>query len=301
MAIRYNHGDCVQFQKTSVALGTFDGLHTAHMKVINKAISYAKQEKIQCGILMFDNIPKNVLYKEKVPMIMNLNDAISLLPELDFVYVEKFDKSFYEKSPEEFVSYLKNTIKAMNVCVGFNFRFGKNASGDADLLKKLCDKEEINVFIQDKQQCEGEIISSTTIRKLLLNGDMKGACKLLGRPFFIKGAVCHGFQNGHKMGIPTANITPQEDIVCPKTGVYSGICVVDGQDYKSVINVGNNPTFGNKNTTIECHLLGFDGDLYNKEITIYFTDYIRDEICFKTPQMLAQQISKDIEFVQRES
>lgn len=294
MVLIYNHGDNVGFDKTSVALGTFDGVHIAHVNIINKAKDIAKENNLKCGIVTFDEIPANIVSNMHTLKLMNLEDKLRAFPEVDFVYIEKFDKDFMNLSPEEFVGYLKNKVKAAIVTVGYNYHFGRNGAGDVQLLKSLCEKAGIQVHICKKEEIDGEPVSSTRIRKLIMDGKVENAEKLLGRPFRITGTVMQGLQNGKKMGIPTANILPKPDIVSVKQGVYAGICEVEDKVYKSVINVGNNPTFKAKNTTIECHLLDFDGDIYNKTITVMFSKFIREEICFDSPDALANQILNDI-------
>ncbi len=294
MTITYRHGECVEAEKSSVALGTFDGLHIAHAKIINKAAEYAEKNHISLGVMMFDSIPANIVSDSFIPMLMSVEDRVSLLNSADFVYIETFDQKFMSMTPEEFVSYLKNTLKAAFVSVGYNYRFGKGAKGDTKLLKQLCLKEGIEVFVVDKTVLKGEAVSSTRIRELVLAGKVKEAAELLSRPFFINGTVVKGLNNGTKMGIPTANVLPDSKIICPPYGVYAGFCEIKGEKYKSVINVGNNPTFNGKETTIECHLLDFDGDIYGEKLSVHFIDRIRGEIKFPTVDALIEQIRSDI-------
>ena len=295
MARIYNCTETVDFNNTSVALGTFDGVHIAHVNIIKKAKELAEANGLKCGIFTFDEIPANVISCGNTPKLLKLDDKLKMFPEVDFVYVQKFDSDFMNMHPEDFVRYLKTKIKASQVTVGYNYRFGRNASADAAVLKSLCSEAGIDVHICDKEQLCGAPVSSTRIRKLVMDGKVEEASILLGRPFHLSGTVIQGFQNGKKMGIPTANIFPETDMVCVKDGVYAGACRVGDKSYKAVINVGKNPTFDAKDTTIECHLLDFDGDLYNKNIIVWFSKYIRDEIRFDTPKALAEQILKDIE------
>lgn len=299
MSIYYHHGDKVEFDKTAVALGTFDGVHIAHMKIIEKVKEYAVANNIKSGVHTFSEIPANVMGKSVCTRLLSNNDKAEILSDVDFVYMETFDESFYLKSPQEFVKYLKENLKAEAVAAGYNYRFGKNAQGDVSVLKKLCKSEGIKVFVIDKSEQEGEPVSSSRIRKLIGDGDVKTAGRLLGRPYFITGVVEKGFQNGRKMGFPTANLSYQEDMTIPKSGVYIGYCTVDGIRNRAIINVGNNPTFNGTKIKIECHLLDFNEYLYDKEIKVEFYDYLRDEIRFESKDLLQNQIKKDAETAER--
>ncbi len=300
MSIIYYHDSKVEFDKTAVALGTFDGLHTAHMKIINKARDYAALNNVKYGVHTFTRLPANVMGKVSCTRLISNKDKTDLLSDVDFVYLETFDKDFYSMSPEEFVLYLKNTLNAEAVVAGYNYRFGNHASGDIKTLEKLCAKHGIKVFAIDKTELDGEPVSSTRIRSYIVEGNIKKANSLLGRPYFITGVVETGLQNGRKMGFPTANLSFEKDMTVPKTGVYMGFCKVEGIRKKAVINVGNNPTFGGTQTKIECHLLDFNEYVYDKEMTVEFIDYMRDEVCFGSEELLREQIEKDINNARRE-
>ncbi len=296
MTVVYKRGDSIKPQKTSIALGTFDGLHVAHMMIIDKAVSLAKENNLKSGVLTFDSIPSNLINANSTPKIMSLDDKLELLDKLDFLYVETFDKEFMNKSPNEFVDYLKNKLNVSCICVGYDYRFGKGGLAGAQDLKALAKESGISVYVLDKFELDGEVVSSTKIRGYILSGQIEKANKFLGRPFHITGIVEHGLNNGTKMGIPTANIIKSPEMICLKHGVYAGYCIVDGCKYKAVINVGNNPTFNGKHTTIECHLLDYSGDLYSKTIKAQFLKFIRDEINFESKDKLVEQIAKDIDF-----
>lgn len=289
----YKSGEILKTDNNTVALGTFDGLHLAHMEIIKKAMQISKENKTKCGVMFFDSLPVNS-FGGNVKHLMNTAEKIEIL-DTDFVYVESFNESFYNKSPEEFVEYLKTTLKAGYVCVGYNYRFGKNASGDVDTLKKLCFDYGINVEIQPELCENGDVVSSTRIRKCIADGNVKEAEILLGRPYCIRGIVERGLQNGRKFGIPTANISYENGKMLPESGVYAGYVMVNDKKYKSVINVGNNPTFDGSRITVEPHIIDFDRDIYGEEITAMFIDRIRGEIRFSSVNELVKQINKDID------
>ncbi|MBP3361129.1 MAG: bifunctional riboflavin kinase/FAD synthetase [Clostridia bacterium] len=299
MSIYYHHGDTVEFSQTVVALGTFDGLHRAHMKIIKAAERYAVKAGLKWGVMLFDIIPANAVGARKAGLLMTNDEKKEILSGADFFYTESFDSDFYGKSPEEFINYLKCTLHASAVSVGYNYRFGNNAAGDVRLLEELCKNAGIKVLVTEKTELDGQVVSSTVIRELVAEGRVDEASEFLGRNFFITGDVESGLQNGRKMGIPTANIHAEGRLL-PKSGVYSGYCTFDGIRRKAIINVGSNPTFGGSSVTIEGHILDFDGDIYGKGIKAEFVRRLRDEQKFKSSEELAARIKKDIEQCRKE-
>ncbi len=289
----YKNGETLKTDNNTVALGTFDGLHLAHMEIINKAMQISKDNNSNCGVMFFDSLPVNALGGD-VKHLMNTAEKIEIL-DTDFVYVESFNERFYNKTPEEFVEYLKTTLKAGYVCVGYNYRFGKNASGDIIELKKLCSKYGIKVEILPEMCENGGTVSSTRIRNCIADGNVKEAGVLLGRPYCIRGSVEKGLQNGRKFGIPTANISYEDGKMLPKSGVYEGYVIINNEKYRTVINVGDNPTFDGRRITVEPHIIDFNRDIYGEKITAMFVDRIRSEIKFSSVDELAEQINKDID------
>lgn len=281
---------------TVVALGGFDGLHRAHMKIINRTKEYAENHKLKSGVLLFDKLPIEV-FSEKARHIMMLEDKEELLDFLDFVYVQQFSADFRALSGEEFACFLKEKLNVEAVCAGFNYKFGKNASSDVNSLKQYGEKYGFDVIIEEEYKISGEAVSSTKIRQMIEDGNMKKASSFLGRDFFITGEVKNGYHLGRTLGFPTVNVAYEKNIVLPKFGVYSGRTEVEGKSYRSVINVGKRPTFSRDDVTVEAFLLDFNGDLYEKKIRVYFEDYIRMEIKFSNAEKLKEQINKDIERV----
>lgn len=273
-----------------IILGNFDGVHLAHEAVIKNGTTYAKEKGLTSIILMFENHTKNA------KIITSNEQKLNLFADMgvDIVYIRKFTEEFMRQSPEEFVLMLKNTMGMKAVCTGFDYRFGYKAQGDTKTLQKLGKKYDFDVIITDAVSKEGHIISSTYIRKLIEDGDVEKAKEFMGRSYSLCGVVEKGLQNGTKLGFPTANLKTDNDIQLPKSGVYAGFSKVQGQVYKNVINVGNNPTFDAKKITIESHILDFEDDIYGKEIKISFEKRIRSDIKFKSIEELKEQIKKDI-------
>ncbi len=293
----YYSGDTVEFDSTAVALGNFDGLHIAHMKIINSAVAYAKKNKIKSGVLLFDHHCAEVTKSRNVSLIMPNKYKLELLEKsgVDFVYLVKFDKGFMENSPEEFVGFLRRKLAMVCVSVGYDYRFGFKASGNTEKLYKLGKKYSFSVLVTDKVMLNGKTVGSTYIRQLINDGEIERATEYLGRYFFIDGVVVTGLQNGRKMGFPTANIDYNPKIVLPPDGVYAGITIVGNDRYKSVINIGSNPTFNACKRTVETHILDFDRDIYEEDIKVEFVKRLRGEIKFGSAEELKAQIHKDAE------
>jgi riboflavin kinase/FMN adenylyltransferase len=267
------------------------------MKIINTCKTYALKRGLKSGVMLFDSHTLDLIAGKDVDLITIQSDKFNILDsnEIDFVYCREFNKAFMMMSPEEFAIELKNTINVSAVFVGYDYRFGYKAEGDVCKLKELGKKYGFDVIVIDKVEVNGEAVKSSRIRSLISDGEIESANKMLGRMFSITGKVEHGLGNGHKIGVPTANINYKSNMLLPRNGVYAGYTIVDGMRYKSVINVGNNPTFGAEKITVESHIIDFDADIYDAHIAVEFAFKIRDDIKFKTIDDLVNQIRKDIE------
>ena len=273
-----------------IALGNFDGLHTAHMKIIRSASAYAEDNGLKSGIMLFEGGLKNKLITSdsyKKELLQN--------EKLDFLYVCEFTDEFKKLSPRAFVELLVNKFNIKAVCVGYDYTFGYKAEGNPDALKAFGQEYGFEVLVTEQMCFEGHIISSTYIRELIEAGEVKKANQLLGRHFCIQGKVLSGFQNGRKMSIPTANVEYDVNAVSPRNGVYAALTAVDGVVYKSVVNIGNNPTFNAEKITVESHILDFNGDLYGKTISVELLEYLRPDKKFESIEELKAQIKQDIE------
>ena len=280
---------------TVIALGDFDGLHIAHMTIIRNAVSYAKEHGLKSGVLLFKQNSKGAR------LLTSNSQRIAVLERenLDFVYIQEFSEDFKRLSPRAFAKILKEKLNVRAVCVGFDYSFGYRAEGKINDLEKLGNEYGFDVLVTQAMCIDNELISSSNIRQLIQKGEIEKANNFLGRSFCIEGSVAKGFQNGRKMGIPTANLEYAPDIVLPKNGVYAGITHVNGAKLKSVINIGNNPTFNADKITIESHILDFDQDIYGQNIRIEFIKRLRGDIKFNGIEKLKTQINKDIENARR--
>jgi riboflavin kinase/FMN adenylyltransferase len=289
----------IPYSSTVVALGNFDGLHIAHMKIIHRAIDHARATGAKSGILLFEDHSESVIGNREVSLITPNEAKLELLAREhpDFVYLKKFTPEFMHLTPRQFVGRLVERLHIKAVCVGYDYRFGYRAEGDVEALRRLGGEFGFEVFVTEAVHLEGHIVSSTYIRELIHRGEMRRAEAFLGRRFCVEGRVVHGLKNGRKMGFPTANVDYDPFMAIPKEGVYAGVSYVGGGRYKSVVNVGKNPTFDAQKTTIESHILDFDQDIYGEYIRISFCERLRGDQRFDSMQALSEQIRRDKESV----
>jgi riboflavin kinase / FMN adenylyltransferase len=267
----------------SVAIGTFDGVHLGHREVIRG----------ESTVLTFDPHPLAVIHPEATPkLISTFPVKRDLIAELgvDELVVIPFDRGFSEQSAEEFVQdVLLDRLGATQVSVGENFRFGKGARGTPEFLRS---HDEFDTRVVALVEAAGETISSSHIRGLVAAGEVKEAAEFLGGPFLFEGEVVHGDKRGRELGIPTANLVPDDSYVVPGHGVYAATA----NGYPAAVNVGVRPTFATgRGLLVEAYLIGFDGDLYGETLRIAFLDRLRGEKRFDSVDELVEQMRHDIE------
>ncbi|MBO5059745.1 MAG: riboflavin biosynthesis protein RibF [Clostridia bacterium] len=274
------------FSETTICLGYFDGVHLAHRALFERAKKHGRW-----GVLLFDRNTKDV------PLLTTQYEKIKILSELgaDYAIIAEFSEKFMQRTPEEFADFLKDTLKVSRVVAGYDYRFGCKASGDSDMLSRLCQDRGILVEIAEPECDGGEPIKSTKIRKYIESGNIPSANHLLGYAYTVSGVVEKGFGNGRKMGFPTANVAYNFEKLLPPDGVYRGSVL----GKSAVINIGKNPTFDAKERTLEVHLVDFDGDLYDEQIDVQLYEKLRDDIKFETVDELIKQIEQDIEKVRK--
>ncbi len=289
------------FPATVVAIGVFDGIHLGHQFLLKKLFNSSPgTPKI---ILTFDPHPGVVMpRKNSSERIMSLEHRLNIFRKMgiDATIIQDFSDGFAKMPPEVFVSEVLNSINAIEVFVGADFRFGSGRSGDAELLKKIGASQNININIIENKVVEGGPVSSTRIRELVTSGRLADARSLLGRPVSILGTVTSGRKKGRQLGFPTANIDPHQEVI-PPMGVYAVKAEIGDTLYNGVLNIGFNPTFFSENgsqrkePTIELHLIDFKRHLYNQNIEIYFMKRLRDEKRYSSEKRLKKQIEADIE------
>lgn len=279
----------VRIEKSVVALGKFQGLHMGHMLLIDKIVEIAKEQNIKSVVLTI-----NINYDT----VINLpNERFKILEDktVDANVICDFTPEFAGLAPEEFVKeILIGKLGAKYVVVGNDYRFGCKRLGDVDLLKQMGEKYNFNVIVFDKLKVDDTIVSTTFIRALIKEGKVDIVDKYLGRHYFIAGEVISGKKLGRTIGFPTANIAVDSKKLLPPVGAYSTRVYIDGIMYKSITNVGYNPTVGgNEDILVETHVIDYDGNLYGKHLQILFYDFLRPETKFANIDELKKQLEKD--------
>ncbi len=290
------YGLPLSFSESAVALGGFDAIHLGHQAIIRQMVKTAREQNLTAAVYLFCNQPRTVVSGEESRGIYPLKERLRFLEALgvDAVVADWFTPKLREISPEAFVKdYLKIWLGARCVAAGFDYRFGKQGSGDMNLLRTLCQKEGIGVYEQEAVSSGGVPISSTGIRQLLREGRLEEAADCLGREFSVSGRVVDGNHLGRTIGFPTANLEYPGQLILPKEGVYATRTRVDGTEYPSITHLGGRPTVTDENLRLETHLAGFSGDLYGKEITVFFRKYLRGIQKFETLEELRLQLEKD--------
>ena len=267
----------------SVAVGTFDGVHLGHRRVIAGSDS----------VLTFEPHPVSVVSPQHTPRLLTTLARKAELIEglgVDELIVIPFDREFASRSADEFIGdVLVGALGAGEVAIGENFRFGHRAQGSPDLL--MADAR-FSTVVHPLLEVDGEVVSSSHIRGLLLAGEVGTANRLLGTPFQLIGEVRHGDRRGRELGFPTANLIPEETLACPGHGVYA--CLADGRP--AAVSIGVRPTFDTgRGELIEAHILDFEGDLYGSELRLEFLERLRGERRFDTPEGLIEQMHRDVE------
>jgi riboflavin kinase / FMN adenylyltransferase len=283
-----------------LVIGFFDGVHKGHKEIIKKCINRANNTGGVSVALTFDIPPVNILRGKKTKkLIMSFDKKIEVMSSLgiDFIIDVNFNKDFAGLDKESFCrQILVDKINAREIFIGENFRFGKDAEGDYYYLKNYLKNFDIKVNAVELLKINDIVVSSTEIRRLYEEGSAEKIKLFLGRYPAVMGIVQTGFSRGTKLGFPTANIAIDESYIIPKNGVYAGRIIIEDskKSLQSLINVGNNPTFGFRNTLIEVYILNFNKNIYNKKITVKFLKYLRHETKFANAGDLIAQIKEDI-------
>lgn len=298
--IFYSTKDAHSFLKdgAAVAIGNFDGVHHGHRVLLDELVKNAAACKLKPVLLTFDPHPVKILAPDVAPPLINtLNQKIELLAKtgLSAVVIQPFDKNFAKVRPEAFFDqFLVRDLGARFLVVGYDFTFGENRSGTIETLEVLGYQKHVAVKIMDAQMVDGMLASSTVIRRLVTEGQFDRARELLTRPFFIDGTVVQGYHRGTALGLHTANLKTDNELI-PANGVYATLVELDGGTYRSATNIGYNPTFDNPERSIETHIFDFDRNIVGRQLRLIFAKKLRDEVKFATPEALVTQIKKDIE------
>jgi riboflavin kinase/FMN adenylyltransferase len=296
--IRENLKDYNSTKPSVITIGTFDGVHIGHKKIINQLTSISSKNNLISILLSFFPHPKMVLQNDKeLKLINTIQEKEGLLNSLnlDYLIIKEFTKEFSRLSALEFVrDILVNKLNAKHIIIGYDHHFGRNRTANIEQLKEFGELYDFKVTEILAQDIDDIAISSTKIRKALINGEITLANKFLGYNFFFSGNVVHGNNIGKTISFPTANIKIDAPYkLVPKNGVYIVKTTIDNQITYGMMNIGYNPTFNGKQKSIEIHFINFNKNIYDKTLTIEMILRIRNEIKFNTVDDLKKQLEQD--------
>lgn len=287
-------------QPTAVAIGNFDGVHLGHKKIISFLVQRARASGRTSLVLTFSPHPGKKTGAGKIRLLQTETQKLERLSDLgvEMAFLVPFDRQFALLSSRTFYEKIVlSELRAGEIVVGGDFRFGKNREGSIRTLQELAADGPVKIHAIASVRVDGEVVSSSLIRRLLLAGDIIKANRFLGEPYEIRGEVVKGKAIGKGLGFPTANLKSSNEIL--PAGVFITL-VGDGQkDYPSVTNIGTRPTFGHSSLQIETHALDVDIDFYGKQLQVRFLKKLRDEIHFDSAEALAAQIKSDIHTTRR--
>lgn len=289
------------FGPSAVTIGKFDGVHSGHRAVIGRLREVAADRGLTAAVITFDRNPLELIAPEKCPASLVSNgQKLDLLAGtgIDATLMVAFDRALADLEPEEFVHrILVERLRAAEVLVGSDFRFGHRGAGDVRLLRELGEKYGFAVeLIDDVRPEHGRRVSSTWIRELLADGDVAHAAELLGHIPTLRGVVVHGAARGRELGYPTANLSPESEGLIPADGVYAGWLTDGDETYPAAISVGNNPTFeGVPHKQVEAYVLDRELDLYGHCVEVSFVQRIRGMVAYQGVEPLIAQIADDVE------
>ena len=286
-----------------VVLGNFDGVHKGHLKLIDSAVKEAKLSGCKTAVWTFEEHPANILSQKGLKILTSNEEKNELFAEnnLDYVIYEDF-LSVKDYTPDEFIDkILIDELDAKCVFCGFNFTFGKEGKGSPSYLKDKMAEKGRNAVIMPPFCIEGKVVSSTEIRKLIEEGKVGEASELLGRPYFANLTVLHGKELGRTIGIPTINQKFPKNRIVPKNGIYCCKCLVGGEEYVGVSNVGFRPTVNSDESDVNCetHIIGYNGWLYGEKVKVMFYKRLRDEMCFSDVNELKEKVREDIKTAEK--
>lgn len=288
-------------RQTVVTIGTFDGVHAGHRKIIERLVNAAKANNLDSVVLTFFPHPRMVLQKESgIQLINTIEERKQLLEQtgIDHLVIHPFTHQFSRLTALEFVrDILVNKLKAKKIIIGYDHRFGRNRTADINDLKQFGEEFGFEVEEIGQQEIEEVAVSSTKIRNALIEGRVERANLYLQHPFTLTGTIVKGRGIGKDLGFPTANLQVEEDYkLIPKNGVYVVRCMIDGETVFGMMNIGTNPTVGGKEKTIESFFFDLDKDLYGKYLQIELLVRIRDEKKFGSVHDLKVAMKQDRAF-----
>jgi len=283
-------------QETVLTIGAFDGVHRGHQYLVQRLVKAAHESGRLAGLLTFHPHP-DVVLAHRVPLYLTTpGEKVALLERLglDWVAILRFDQEMARTSAADFVTMLCRHLHMVELWVGRDFALGRNREGNVATLRKLGAELGFTVRVVEPLPEDGDPISSTRIRQLLYQGNVREAARLLGRYPSLAGKVVAGSQRGRLLGIPTANLEIRAERVIPADGVYAAYAVVGDQRYPAIVNIGRRPSFEDSERTIETHILDFNNDIYGFDLVIEFVERLRHEQRFDDIDELIAQIHRDM-------
>jgi riboflavin kinase/FMN adenylyltransferase len=287
------------FKNSVITIGTFDGVHKGHQKLIARINFLASQLNGESVVITFHPHPRLLINPQdnSLRLLNTVDEKISLLEKygVNNLVVVPFSRDFSEQTANEYIeNFLVKNFHPKQLVIGYDHKFGKDRSGDFHLLEQMGGKFDYAMEEIPKEMQDDIGISSTKIRQALQSGEIKLATELLGHSYALTGTVVRGLQNGRKIGFPTANIhVNDEHKLVPKTGVYAVHVWVNGNKFNGMLNIGYNPTFEGKEQTVEVNILDFAEDIYGSTIALEFIEFMRDEKKFTSVELLIEAIKSD--------
>ena len=298
--LRSLHQIKAAFKRVVVTIGNFDGVHVGHQALFRKVVDLAAIKGGDTVAITFEPHPMKIL-RPNAPLrlICTLEQKIELIKKagIQWLLVLEFNQKLARTPAGRFVEQVfVEAIGVEDLVIGYDYAFGKGREGDRNFLKKMGEIHGFSVHVMDPVVVDGEVVSSTLIRRLVAQGEMRRVKRCLGRYYQIQGEVRMGKGRGRSVtGFPTANLSILEDALCPKTGVYCVQVIFDEKCWGGVMNIGYNPTFGDTGLGAEIHIFDFYGDLYGRPIKVNIIEWIRGEEKFTGPDELREQIGRDVE------
>lgn len=275
----------------------FDGVHLGHKSIVDELIKVGSENNLETAVLTFWPHPRFVFNpNENLKLLNTLEEKQFLLEKcgIDTLFLKEFDEEFRNLTGEEFVrQILVDKLNIKYLIIGYDHSFGKNKSGNFELLQKLSGELGFEVERMEAINIHENNISSTKVRNALLAGNIKEANEMLGYSYSVSGTVVHGKKLGRTIGYPTANIETDPIKLLPKKGAYIVEVFIKGEQYKGMLSIGTNPTVNGEKLTVEVYILDFEGNIYDEKITVAFRDFLHDEIKFEGLEKLIERLDED--------
>ncbi len=287
------------FRNAVITIGTFDGVHKGHQQLIRRIKELSMQSDGESIIITFHPHPRLVINPQdnSLQLLNTVEEKIALLEKygIDNVVIVPFSRSFSEQSADDYIEFfLVRNFQPKHIVIGYDHKFGRNRSGDINLLRQMRHRFGYEVDEIQKETLEQITISSTKIRHALNEGKVETANELLGHRYMLEGIVVKGLQNGRKLGYPTANIAIADtNKLIPRKGIYAALVHHSGEVFGGMLSIGFNPTFNGKSLSVEVNLLYFNKEIYGEKISIELVQYVRDELKFESTEALTKAIDYD--------